>query len=175
MSSRRAIFLDRDGTVIVDRGYLRDPAGIEPLPGALDALRLLRAQEWKLFLISNQSGVGRKLMTIEEMDSVQRHFVALMQGSGIDFEACYLCTHAPEDACECRKPATHFIARASAEHSVDPALSWMIGDRESDIVCGRNAGCRTILLRNPEFAVPPNLPDFTADSWSEISRRIAAG
>lgn len=171
----RAIFLDRDGTVMFDRGYLRDPAGVEILARAAETLKELSDEGWKLFILSNQSGVGRGLMTLDEMYAVHSRFLEEMLGSGVRFDASYLCTHGPDDACQCRKPATHFIRRAVDEHGVDTGESWMIGDRQSDVICGRNAGCRTIWLRNPNFAVHPDLPDFVAGDWNEIRAIIGVG
>jgi len=171
---KRALFLDRDGTVIAERGYLKDPAQIEILPGAVDALRKLAREGWKLIVISNQSGVGRGLITLEEMNAVQAKFLRLMKSNGIEITASYLCTHTPEDNCECRKPATLSVEKAVREHAISAQQSWMVGDREGDILCGRNAGCSTMWLRNREFPVAPELPDHIAANWNEIYERISA-
>lgn len=170
---KRAVFLDRDGTVIRDRGYLRDPNGIELMPGAVETLKALCREGWKLIIISNQSGVGRGLITVEEMNAVQTKFIRILRGHGIEITASYLCTHAPDDQCECRKPAIGALEKASKEHSVDISQSWIVGDRESDILCGRNAECSTIWFRTPEFDVARELPDHVADSWAEVYEKIS--
>ena len=168
----RAVFLDRDGTVIEECGYLGDPARVRLLPGAAEALSSLVSEGWKLIIVSNQSGVGRGLIAPDQMEAVQRRFLELMHSGGIPIAASYLCVHTPEANCECRKPSPFFLHRAAAEHSLDLSASWMIGDREGDILCGRNAGCSTIWLRNEMFAVGEDLPTFIANDWNEIRRRL---
>lgn len=168
----RAVFLDRDGTVIEERGYLNDPAGVRLLPGAAAALHALAREGWKLIVISNQSGVGRGLISPRQMDEVQQRFLDLMGSEGVSFSGAYVCTHKPEDQCDCRKPSPLLIHRAAAEHALDLSASWMIGDREGDILCGRNAGCSTIWLRNQIFQVPEELPTVIANDWREIERTL---
>jgi D-glycero-D-manno-heptose 1,7-bisphosphate phosphatase len=170
---KRAVFLDRDGTIMRDRGYLKDPEGVELIPGAVETLKALCREGWKLIIVSNQSGVGKGLMTVEEMNAVQARCIRLLRGHGIEIAASYLCIHKPEDECECRKPGIAFIEKASKEHSVDISQSWIVGDRESDILCGRNAACTTIWFRTPEFQVASELPDFVADSWAEVYEKIS--
>ena len=167
-----ALFLDRDGTVIEERGYLSDPAGVRLLPGAAEALAALASEGWKLIMVSNQSGVGRGLITPQQMEAVQKRFLELMESKGVPIEGSYVCTHTPDDRCECRKPSPFLLRQAAAEHGVDLSASWMIGDREGDILCGRNAGCSTIWLRNDLFSVDAGLPTAIAADWNEIYRRL---
>ena len=169
---KRAVFLDRDGTIMRDRGYLKDPNGIELMPGAVETLKALCREGWKLIIVSNQSGVGRGLMTLEEMNAVHAKFIRILRSHGIEITASYLCPHAPEDECDCRKPATGSLEKAVREHSVDMGQSWVVGDRESDILCGRTAECSTIWYRTPEFQVASELPDFVADGWAEVYEKI---
>jgi histidinol-phosphate phosphatase family protein len=168
----KAIFLDRDGTVIEDCGYLCEPERVKLLPGAAEALAALASEGWKLIIVSNQSGVGRGLIAPTQMDAVQQRFLALMESHAIPITASYLCTHAPEEECACRKPSPFFLKEAAVEHSLDLSASWMIGDREGDILAGRNAGCSTIWLRNEMFAVPEDLPTFIANDWQEIHHKL---
>jgi D-glycero-D-manno-heptose 1,7-bisphosphate phosphatase len=170
---KRALFVDRDGTVIEDKGYLCDPAGIKILPGASEALAALAHAGWKIIIVSNQSGVGRGMISPGQMEAVQARFIEIMQTSGVPITAAYICIHSPEDQCECRKPSTHFLEQAAREHSLDLGNCCMIGDREGDIVCGRNAGCSTIWLRNDMFRVRPGLPDWIAPDWSAIRNKLA--
>ena len=169
---RRALFLDRDGTVIYDRGYARDPEGVELLPGAAAGLRTLADQGWMFVVVSNQSGVGRGLITPDEMAAVQERFLDLLARDGVQITASYLCVHAPEEECACRKPSPGALLRAAAEHGIDLERSWMAGDREGDILCGRAAGCSTIWLRNGDHPVGAGLPDHSADGWDEIVRLV---
>jgi D-glycero-D-manno-heptose 1,7-bisphosphate phosphatase len=164
----RGLFLDRDGTVIEECGYLADPALVRVLPGAAAALAALASEGWKLIVVGNQSGVGRGLITPRQMEAVQRRFLDLMQSHGIPIAGSYFCPHAPEDRCQCRKPSPFLLQRAAVEHGLDLSVSYMIGDREGDILCGRNAACSTIWLRNAMFRVPDDLPSLIANDWSEI-------
>ena len=169
----RAVFLDRDGTIIEDAGYLRDPQAIRPLPGALEALRRFCEAGWLLIVVTNQSGVARGLISSEEMLDVRSAFEAALVRAGARITATYCCLHAPEENCDCRKPSPSLFLQAASENSIDLSRSWMVGDRESDIVAGRNAGCSTIWLRNNIHAVNPALPDFTAEDWRKIEQIIA--
>ena len=169
----RGLFLDRDGTVIEECGYLSDPALVRLLPGAADALAALASEGWKLIVITNQSGVGRGLITQQEMDAVQGRFLELMQSHGIPITGSYVCAHTPEDHCQCRKPSPYFVERAALEHALDLGASWMIGDREGDILSGRNAGCSTIWLRNSMFPVADDLPTFAANDWNAVYRKLS--
>jgi D-glycero-D-manno-heptose 1,7-bisphosphate phosphatase len=170
----RGLFLDRDGTVIEECGYLNNPELVRVLPGAAAALAALASEGWKLIIVSNQSGVGRGLITPYQMEAVQGRFLELMQSHGIPITASYFCTHTPDDHCQCRKPSPLLLERAAVEHSIDLSGSYMIGDRAGDILCGRNAACSTIWLRNDLFPVADDLPTFVANDWSEIYRKLAS-
>jgi D-glycero-D-manno-heptose 1,7-bisphosphate phosphatase len=169
----RAIFLDRDGTVIEELGYLNDPARVRLLPGAADALLALQSGGWKLFIVSNQSGVGRGLITPPQMDAVHQRFLELLKERGIEITASYMCVHGPDEGCQCRKPSPFFLQRAAEEHGIDLSNSWMIGDREGDLVCGNKAGCSTIWLRNEMFPLPDGLATVVANTWEQIGARLA--
>jgi histidinol-phosphate phosphatase family protein len=169
----RALFLDRDGTIIEDREYPRDPELVRLLPGAADALGRLAREGWKLIVIGNQSGVGRGLIRPEEMRAVEARFEEIMEAGGAPIDAAYFCLHAPTDGCGCRKPSPLLVQQAAREHDVDLAESFMIGDRETDIQCGRNAGCSTIWLRNAIFSVAAGLPDFMARDWNAVYETVS--
>lgn len=144
--SRRALFLDRDGTLIVDVGYPRDPERVTPIPGVAEALRELQ-KSWALVVISNQSGIGRGRITEAEAAAVHARFVELFEQAGVRFAGSYYCPHAPDAACRCRKPMPGMIQDAAREHDLDLAASVMIGDKPSDLEAGRAAGCsRGVLL-----------------------------
>ena len=152
--ARRALFLDRDGTIIKDTGYLHDPDLVRLLPGAGAALASLQREGWQPIIVSNQSGIGRGLISEEEAKAVHERFLGLMRQAGVTFVGSYFCPHAPGAGAIA---ASHRLScrKAAAEHSLDLAQSWMIGDREDDILCGRNAGCSTIWLRNEKFPLTP--------------------
>lgn len=137
---RRALFVDRDGTLIVDVGYPRDPARVEPLPGAIDALRALQAQ-FAVVIISNQSGLGRGLITAAEARAVHDRVVEVFARGGVALAGAYYCPHAPDAGCPCRKPAPGLLLDAARELDLDLARSIMIGDKASDVAAGHAAGC----------------------------------
>lgn len=144
----RALFMDRDGTVMVDIGYPRDPDDVELLPGAPETLARLRELGLKLVIVSNQSGVGRGLVSADEAAAVHRRFVDALRAEGVELDAAYYCPHAPEDGCRCRKPSPELLERAARELDVDLAKSFMVGDKETDLEAGRRAGCRTIAFHS---------------------------
>jgi D-glycero-D-manno-heptose 1,7-bisphosphate phosphatase len=142
----RVVILDRDGTMVIDRGYLADPEGLEFEPGAAEALRLLHSSGHRLVVATNQSGVGRGYFTLERLLAMNARLHAMVRAAGAALEAIYYCPHAPEEACDCRKPAQGLMRRAAAELHFDPDTAVVIGDRDSDVEFGRRAGAMTILL-----------------------------
>ncbi len=140
---RAAVFLDRDDTLIRNMPYLGDPAGVEVLSGVADGLARLRGAAYMLVLASNQSGVGRGLITKDQVAAVNTRMQELL---GLDLDAVYACYAAPEDpyGAEERKPSPAMLVRAAADHGIDLRRSFMVGDRLTDVRCGRAAGCRTV-------------------------------
>jgi D-glycero-D-manno-heptose 1,7-bisphosphate phosphatase len=148
MSGRRAVFLDRDGTIIHDRAYPRDPSQVELLPGAANGLKLLRELGLPLIVVSNQSGLARGLVTPAEAEAVHRRFLECLAAREITLEGVYYCPHGPDDGCACRKPAPGLLVRATVELNIDLGRSFMIGDKSSDVEAGIRAGCASILFNN---------------------------
>lgn len=135
----KALFLDRDGTLIPDKGYLSDPDGVELIPGVLNALQTARDLGYLLFLFTNQSGIGRGFYTLEEAQACNQRMLDLL-GFGNDlFAAICIAPETPDQPSEYRKPSPRFILEMKAKHSLDPELCWMVGDRESDVEAGHNA------------------------------------
>ena len=167
--ARRALFIDRDGTLITDVGYPRDPALVEPLPGAFDALRALQGR-FALVIISNQSGIGRGLITEPEARAVHDRVIAVFAHAGVRFAGAYYCPHAPEASCACRKPAPGLLLDAARDLGLDLAASIMLGDKPSDVAAGRAAGCRAILLG-------PDVADGVTrcDDWDSVARLLRSG
>jgi histidinol-phosphate phosphatase family protein len=169
---RRAVFLDRDGTLIIDRGYLRDPEDITFLPGAVEALADLQRLEFLLFVVSNQSGIGRGIITSEDACRVHERFVRVLTDTGVHFDGVYYCPHAPDAGCTCRKPLPGMLQRAAQDFGVDLESSVMIGDKPSDVIAGRDAGCHTIQFAAGSGADPACRPDWVADDWRGIKDLI---
>jgi D-glycero-D-manno-heptose 1,7-bisphosphate phosphatase len=141
--NRKALFLDRDGTIIHDRDYLCDPAGVELIPGAATALRRARELGYLLFLFTNQSGIGRGYHTIEHTHRCNARMEELLALPAPAFAGICIAPEAPEQPSLYRKPSPRFILEMIAQHGLDPAHCWMIGDRESDIDAGLAAGIRS--------------------------------
>lgn len=145
-ASARVVFLDRDGTLIHDPGYLRDPEQVALLPGVVAALRRFGAAGYGLVVISNQSGVGRGLITLDELRAVHHRLDGLLAAEGLVLAGAWYCTHRPEEGCECRKPRPGLLLRAGQGLGLSLGDCWMIGDRPSDADAGRSAGCRALCL-----------------------------
>ena len=146
----RAVFLDRDDTLLDDEGYMNDPARVRLLPGVADALRRLHRRGLRLVLVSNQSGVARGLITRPQVEQIQRRMCELL--AGVQFAAFEYCFHHPDEGCPCRKPAPAMILRAARRLGLDPRRAVMVGDRESDVEAGNAAGCWTVLLAHRDRA-----------------------
>lgn len=166
--SGKAVFLDRDGTIIRDVGYPKDPKQVELLPEIIEALRKLIEFGYKLVVISNQSGIGRSIITLEEMNQVNAKFISIFEKHEIYFNGIYYCPHAPEEQCNCRKPSPEMILNAAKELDINLSLSFMVGDKLSDVQAGKRAGCNTILLKNEDLAKWDITPDFVASNWAEV-------
>jgi D-glycero-D-manno-heptose 1,7-bisphosphate phosphatase len=170
---RRAVFLDRDGTLIEDVGYPRDPAAVAVLDGAVATLRELRQAGFALVVVSNQSGLARGLITPSQAAAVHDRFVSVFAAAGVRFDAVVYCPHGPADGCDCRKPAPGMLLDTAAELDLDLAGSFMVGDKASDIEAGRRAGCRTILIENVAGAngAAQGTGD-AASNWSAVGTLI---
>ncbi len=148
MSRRAFIVLDRDGTVIEERHYLSDPAGLAILPGVPAALRAFHALGFGLVLLTNQSGLARGLFDVKTLDAIHGRLQDELAESGVFLDGIYHCPHLPEEGCSCRKPALGMIRQAQEELGLDPCASYMIGDKACDIGVGLGAGLRTVLVRS---------------------------
>jgi D-glycero-D-manno-heptose 1,7-bisphosphate phosphatase len=143
----RLVFLDRDGTINVERGYIRDPAEIELLPGAAEAIRRLRALHLTVVVITNQSAIGRGLLDVATLDRVHGRLSDLLAVAGAAVDAVYHCPHLPDDGCRCRKPATGMLEAAACAFGADPRAAFLVGDNRGDIEAGRGVGATTLLVR----------------------------
>lgn len=150
--NKRYVLLDRDGTIIVDKHYLHDPDGVELLPGAAEGLRRIQDLGFGLAVLTNQSGVGRGYYDVESINACNDRMKELLTPHGVVIDGVYYCPHAPEDSCQCRKPATGMMEQAARELDFEPSESYMIGDKKADMGVGRNTGATTILVRTGKGA-----------------------
>ena len=147
-----AVFLDRDGTIIIDRHYLGDPEGVELLPGAAAAVARLNAAGTPVILVTSQSGIGRGYFTLEDYERVSRRLDEVLAAEGAHLDGSYMCPHAPDvvTPCSCRKPGVLLYERAIVEHGLDGARSFFIGDMWRDVAPARAFGARGILIPTHE-------------------------
>ena len=153
----RALFLDRDGTLIVDKVYLADPAGVEVIPGAAEGLRRARALGFKLFLFTNQSGIGRGLHTAEDTLRVNERMERLLGLEPPVFDGTCIAPEAPGQPSAYRKPSPRFIEETVARHGLDPAGCWMVGDSPADVQAALAAGINAAAVRTgrrPPESIP---------------------
>lgn len=142
-----AIFLDRDGVLNVEGGdYVTTPGGLRPLPGALEALAAICRAGWRVFVYTNQAGVGRGIMSLKDLDIVHQRLQLLAHGAGGKIQQIYACPHHPDAQCNCRKPKPGMLLQAALEHGIDLARSYAVGDSPRDIAAAKRAGCATVLV-----------------------------
>ena len=169
MAGKQALFFDRDGTIMHDAHYPKYPEQVRLLPGVGEALMACKRKGMLLVLVSNQSGVGRGLITPEQADTVHDRVVDCLSKFEISLDGFYYCPHAPEEMCLCRKPSPEMILRAAADLDIDLSCSYMVGDKESDIEAGKRAGCRTILVKQAEKNASRGITaGYVAANWQEI-------
>jgi D-glycero-D-manno-heptose 1,7-bisphosphate phosphatase len=145
--TRRFELVDRDGTINEEVDYVLEPSQLRLIPGAAEALRDLRALGLGVLVLTNQSPIGRGWLTAGRLDEIHRRLVELLEAEGAGVDGFYVCPHAPDDACECRKPATGLVQRAAAERGFDPTEAFVVGDHRGDVELGRRIGARTFLVR----------------------------
>ena len=164
--NNRAVFLDRDGVLMADTNYVGHVERVVILDQAPAAMRRLQAAGYRLFVVTNQSGVGRGYFTRAAVEEIHALLDRQFATAGTRVDRYYVCPHHPEDNCECRKPKPKSLLDAASEYGLDLAQCFMVGDRASDIQCGQNAGTRTVLVltgAGPEtLASGKSQPDFVA-------------
>lgn len=179
----KAIFLDKDGTLIPDIPYNVDPELITITPESIDGLRQLAADGFLLIIISNQAGVARGYFTEDKLKAVEYRISGLLDAQGLKLSGFYYCPHHPEGTvseysieCMCRKPQPGMLLQAAADHHIDLAASWMIGDILNDVEAGNRAGCKTILIDNgneTEWVRGPfRTPAYVAHTINEAAGEI---
>jgi histidinol-phosphate phosphatase family protein len=181
----RAIFLDKDGTLVENVPYNVNPALLQLSWHAGPGLQLLKQLGYALFIVTNQAGVAKGLFTESALKPVQARLAEQLAQYGVTLDGFYYCPHSPDGVvgryaidCTCRKPMPGMLHRAAREHGIDLARSWMIGDILNDVEAGRRAGCSTVLIDNGNetewHMTPQRKPHLTAADLYEAATLIAA-
>lgn len=179
---RRFVVLDRDGTLIVERGYLSDPDGVELLPATAEGLRRLRALDLGLVVITNQSGLARGYFDEPRLSRIHERMSALLAAEGLALDGLYVCPHLPDAGCNCRKPHPGLLQQAACALGFFARDSFVIGDKACDIELGQGVGAATILVRTgygaQEEATGTTRADYVVDDLvgaADLIARILAG
>ncbi len=143
---RPGVFLDRDGTINEDRGYIGDPAEVVLIKGSAEAIRRLNKRGIPVIVLTNQSGIGRGYYDKKELEAVNRRLDKLLAGKGAHVDGIYYCPHRPDENCGCRKPGTKLLDEAARAHGIDLSRSVMVGDKVSDMELARRAGMKRVLV-----------------------------
>ena len=175
-ATSRAVFLDRDGTITEDPSFVGTVEQATVIPGAVAALKELQDAGYRLFVVTNQSGVGRGYFSRDAVEAIHAQLNNYLAAAGARFDRYYVCPHRPEDNCDCRKPKPKFLLEAAREFGLDLPHCYMVGDRLTDVQVGINAGTRTILVltgagRDTQAAGEID-PDFVADDIRAASAWI---
>ncbi|MFH0798110.1 MAG: D-glycero-beta-D-manno-heptose 1,7-bisphosphate 7-phosphatase [Candidatus Woesearchaeota archaeon] len=171
----KAVFLDRDGVINKEIQFVAKPEDFHMLPNAIDALRLLMRTEYKLIIITNQSGMGYGYYSESDYAKVTKKMLGIFEENGVAVDAIYYCPHRYEENCDCRKPNTGMLEKAKREFDIDYMKSWVVGDKTSDIKTGLNIGARTILVRTGAGGKDGRYdlkPDYAAEDFLEAAKII---
>ena len=167
-----AVFIDRDGTLVKDLGFLHKVKDFKILPNVIEGLKLLN--NYKIFITTNQSGIGRGIFKMEDFLNFDAHLIKELKKYDIKIEKTYYCPHTPEDNCDCRKPKIKFLKEAEKEFDIDLSKSFVIGDRKSDVDFGKSAGCKTVFVLTGEADKYKDdvTPDYVANDMLDAAEWI---
>ena len=168
----RAVFNDRDGTITEDIGYVHKIEDFKFIKNAVKGLKLLK--DYKLFIVTNQSGIGRGHYTLKDFNNFNNHLINELNKNNIKIQKTYYCPHKQEENCSCRKPKIRFLKEAEEEYGIDLKKSYVIGDKKVDVELGRNANCSSILVLTGDGKKTRKevKPDFTAKDLLEAAKWI---
>lgn len=159
---RRAVFLDRDGTINIDVGYLSDPGELVFIRGAKEGVRLLKDSGFSVFIVTNQSGVGRRYFSLKKLNAVNDRLLSEFVKGGINIDGIFFCPHHPREKCRCRKPKPKMVNDIARQHDINLEKSYFVGDKLIDVQTGKNAGCKTVLINS---GTNPHIED--EEDWTQ--------
>lgn len=172
---RKAVFLDRDGTINEERMYAHKISDFALLPGVIEGLKKLKDAGFIFLIISNQAGIGRGIFKEEDLHIFNNHLLLELEKHDIEIENIYYCPHHPDDGCDCRKPEPKFALQAEKEFDLDLKGSYMLGDHKSDMMFARNAGMKAVFLMTghgeKEYEEGMDV-DHVAKDFSEATRWV---
>lgn len=173
----KAVFLDRDGTINADTGYVSDPSELVFIRGAKKGVKLLKDKGFLVFVVTNQSGVGRGYFSLEKLKAVNDKLLSEFVKDGIDIDGIFYCPHHPNEKCRCRKPKPKMVYDIAKQNKINLEKSYFVGDKLIDVQTGKNAGCKTILIDTGDIAHLEDekdwtQPDFIAKDLLESAKWI---
>jgi len=173
---KKALFIDRDGVINVEKNYLHKQEDFEFIDGVFKSLRFFHEKGYLLIVITNQSGIGRGYYTEEEYQKLTLWMIEEFAANGVDIAKVYHCPHVEKDECECRKPNPGMIVSAQKEFGIDLENSWLIGDKESDIEAGINAGVGTLVIAKSGHQIDESATkaDLVVDSIAQLPSLLKA-
>jgi D,D-heptose 1,7-bisphosphate phosphatase len=148
MIKSKAVFLDRDGTINADKGYIYKIEDLKLLPNVIAGLKNIQKKGYKLIIVTNQSGIGRGYFTEKDYRRFMNHLFEKLSKKGVKITEDYFCIHSPEEMCDCRKPKTKLIDNAIKKHNINVSRSFFIGDKKTDVQTGKRSKLTTILISN---------------------------
>ena len=177
---RRAVFLDRDGTIAEEMGYVNHVDRLQIFPYAAEAIRQLNRAEIPVIVVTNQSGIARNIFPESLVHEVHKKMISELAAAGAWIDAIYFCPHKSEEICDCRKPNPGMLERAAREHGLELAASWVVGDRYADLEMAHAVGARGILVMTGygrgEYELHrsawPKPPDLVTENLKEAVRQI---
>lgn len=177
MNKNKCVFLDRDGVLIKDVGYLKNPDDIIILPGSIKALMDLKTGGFLLIIVTNQAGVAKGFFNMEDLTAVNNKLLEIYKDSGIIIDGLYFCPHHENGTvepynirCSCRKPETGMVLKGVAKFNIDTAASFMVGDKDSDTLLAKNSGLRSFYVKNSMYEHDESIiPDFYVSSLREAA------
>jgi len=165
---KKAVFLDRDGTINVDTGYITNPKDLVFIRGSKKAVKVLKDKGFLVYIISNQSGVGRGFFTIKDVQAVNDKLVSEFKKYNIFIDGIFFCPHHPDEKCKCRKPRPDVVFDIAKDNKISLTKSYFVGDKLSDVQTGQNAGCKTVLIQDKKsmstLEINCKRPDYIASN-----------